>query len=120
MQKRILIRAGMTPVENIPLETIINRNSFADNTGNLIYQYGVMRALMTADDVEFVPDRYQMTAADADWVNENCSAYVIPLADAFRPNNNDITRITKLVRKLRIPCVVIGVGLRSALASSAD
>ena len=117
---KILIRAGMTPIEDLPLETIINRNYIGDNTGNLIYQYGVMRALMTADDVEFVPDRYQMTAADADWVNENCSAYVIPLADAFRPNNNDITRITKLVRKLRIPCVVIGVGLRSALASSAD
>ena len=48
---------------------------------------------------------------DADAINERYDAYVVTLANAFRHSFDDnLDRLTRLIRRLRIPVVVLGVG----------
>ena len=63
---RYLIRAGMVPFESLSIPRVINRDLIGHNSGNLMYQAAVMRALMISDDVEFVPDRYLFNADNVD------------------------------------------------------
>lgn len=114
--KCYLVRGGVSPLEQLSPLRIASQNLVGVNSGNLVYQYGVMRVLMTSRDDRFLMDRYKLCADDAGWINERCTALVIPLADAFRPDcARDFGRLTQLIRKLTIPCVVIGVGLRANL-----
>ncbi|MDQ1324114.1 MAG: hypothetical protein QG587_1450, partial [Chloroflexota bacterium] len=52
----------------------------------------------------------------ADEINERFDAYVIPLANAFRLQYQAaLVRTTELVRRLRIPVVVLGVGAQGTV-----
>ncbi len=111
--KKILIRGGMSPFENMTIQEIISYNRIGFNVGNLVYLYSIYRALMV-DDVEIVPTHYMVKNLDVDRINEECSAFVIPLADAIRNSYvGDFKRLTKFINKLKIPCHVIGVGIRA-------
>ncbi|MDR4316393.1 polysaccharide pyruvyl transferase family protein [Niallia circulans] len=111
--KKILIRAGMSPLEPFDAAKMIMDNTFGGNIGNLIYQYSVFRTLMTKDTI-ITPDYYTYGPDRADEINENYDCYIIPLADAFRNEFiPSLRRYTKLINKLKIPVVVIGVGLRA-------
>lgn len=113
MMKKILIRAGMSPLEPFDAAKMIMDNTFGGNIGNLIYQYSVFRTLMTKDTI-ITPDYYTYGPDRADEINENYDCYIIPLADAFRNEFiPSLRRYTKLINKLKIPVVVIGVGLRA-------
>src|SRR5690625_1003873 len=88
-------------------------NSIGGNVGNLIYAYSVYRALMT-EGTNIVPDYYSRNSNNADKINKKYDAYIIPLADAFRSDFiHELKDYTKLIKKLTIPVVVIGVGLRA-------
>lgn len=118
--KKILIRSGMSPLDIIEPEYIIARNLIGGNVGNLLYQYGVFRAL-TTDEIELVPDNYKIDHNEADYINETYECYIIPLADAFRESfRSHLRRYTKLIKKLKIPVVVIGVGLRAPFEPKLD
>src|SRR5699024_2597558 len=81
--------------------------------GNLVYQYSIIRTLMT-EDTTITPDYYKRNPNRAEEINEKYDCYIIPLADAFREDFIPILRdYTKLIKKLTIPVVVIGVGLRA-------
>src|SRR5699024_4635929 len=111
--KNILIRAGMSPFDNFDAPHIMFNNSIGGNVGNLIYQYSVMRTLMTEDTI-ITPDYYVNNPEKADEINEKYDCYIIPLADAFREQFvPSLRRYTKLIKRLKIPVVVIGVGLRA-------
>lgn len=110
---RILFRAGRRPFE--PAEPIdcFRRNLIANNTGNLLFAQSVFRALYsesTAIDCTYgVP-------TDPGRINAEYDAYVIPLANAFRPSfMGYLERLTSLIEKLTIPCVVVGVGAQTDL-----
>ena len=45
--RRILIRAGMLPTEQFDYIDMIERNLLGSNVGNLVYQYSIVRMLMT-------------------------------------------------------------------------
>ena len=45
-------------------------------------------------------------------LNETCDYAVFPLANAFRPDFN-LKPMTEMIRRLKIPCVVIGCGLQA-------
>src|SRR5690625_671353 len=70
---------------------------------------------LSVDGTEVVPDKYRINSNDAEYINNNYSHYIIPLADAFRQDfaNNQLKRYTKLIKKLKIPVIVAGVGLRA-------
>lgn len=111
--KNILIRSGMSPFDTFDAPYIIDNNSIGGNVGNLIYQYSIFRTLMTEDTI-ITPDYYNYDPSRADEINEKYDCYVIPLADAFREQFVPALRkFTKLIKRLKIPVIVIGVGLRA-------
>lgn len=103
----------MSPLDTFDAPYIMENNSIGGNVGNLVYQYSVFRTLMT-EKTTITPDYYDYDPKRADEINEKYDCFVIPLADAFR---NDfipsLRKYTKLIKKLKIPVVVIGVGLRA-------
>lgn len=111
---KIYIRAGMSPLEPIGIGEAIQKDTFGLNTGNLIYQYSVFRTLMRADtrfDARFI-----QAVCDApggvERLNEECDLAIIPLANAFRPGFK-LKPLTDMIRRLKIPCVVVGCGLQA-------
>lgn len=119
--KKYLIRSGITPLQTFTPAEMIANNSIGGNVGNLIYAYSVYRALMTDDDVTFDTDNYHINPNDADYINETYDAYIIPLADAFRSDFvSSMTKYTKLIKKLKIPVYIIGVGLRTKFDPKPD
>jgi hypothetical protein len=108
--KHILLRARKDAFEVVSPEDSLVRNTIADNAGNLIFSMAAQRILETAS-TSVTVDRFAIDPGDADRINERYDAYVIPLANAFRPSYEPILhRLTALVRRLRIPVVVLGVG----------
>ncbi|MDM5340096.1 polysaccharide pyruvyl transferase family protein [Fictibacillus enclensis] len=109
----MIIRAGMAPFDNFDPTQIIVNNTIGGNVGNLVYQYSVFRTLMT-EGATITADRYDFDPKYADEINEKYDAYIIPLADAFRESFvPSLRKYTKLIKKLKIPVIVIGVGLRA-------
>ena len=94
------------------------RNRIERNPGDLAYEYAVMNALATDESTEFVPTGYYRFGGYSDarieWINATCTAFVCPLADVFADDFLPfVRRLTELVKRLRIPCVVPCVGLRA-------
>lgn len=73
----------MLPQDTYDEMEFLKRDRFGSNNGNLIYQYSVIRTLMTHE-VEIYSDNYMSNPDKAEYINNNFDAYIIPLADAFR------------------------------------
>jgi hypothetical protein len=96
-------------------EETLGQNLIAENSGNLVFIHAAWK-LLSAPGVEITPDCLGVRPEDADEINERFDAYVIPLANAFRLQFRDpLVRMTELVRRLRIPVVVLGVGAQGTL-----
>lgn len=111
--KEILFRAGMFPGQEPDAITCWKKNLIANNSGNIIFAESVLRAIYDP--------QYQYTTTyaipqNAEEVNERYSALVLPLANAFR--KSFVPRLkayTQLIRRLKIPCIVVGVGAQTDL-----
>ena len=111
---RILIRAGKSPFEAVDPLTCHHKNLIASNSGNILFAQSVYKALSTSDN-ELICNQYKVSR-DADFINNNYDAFVIPLANAFRPSfSKQLDALTALIRQLKIPCVVVGVGAQTNL-----
>ncbi|MGP1434942.1 MAG: polysaccharide pyruvyl transferase family protein [Catonella sp.] len=111
--KKILVRTGLSPIEETPVSNILAYNLIGNNVGNLVYAYSVYRGLMTEPDIEFVPTKYRVLRLDVDRINDECDSFVIPLADFIRHDRVDeIKNMTKIINKLKIPCIIVGIGVR--------
>lgn len=111
--KKILVRAGMNPWDLYTPDEVLSRNLIGNNSGNLIYAYGIFQALESKK-VSLEADYYQAGPEKAEKINREYGAYVIPLADGFRKDFiPHLVQMTKLIKKLTIPCIVPGVGLRA-------
>ena len=107
------IRSGVLPWDKVTPQDCLTRNVLGSNSGNLIYQYSIVK-LMSLNNVEFSSNRYSYDLDTAKKVNEECEAFIIPLADAFREDFMvELKSITNFIKALNIPCVVVGVGLRA-------
>ncbi len=108
--KRILLRSPKSTFEVFSPEETLDRNLVGTNSGNLVFLEAAWKLLATRD-VEVEPDRLKMSARQADAINERYDVYVIPLANAFRFNYEAaLIKMTKLIQRLRIPVVILGVG----------
>lgn len=104
----------MSPFESFTPGYILTHNVIGSNVGNFLYLNGVLRSLMVDDETVLTPNYYNTNLYEPEYINENFDCFVIPLADAFRENFiGELNGLTKLVRKLTIPCYVIGVGLKA-------
>ena len=113
--RKLLIRAGFNPLRSYEPVYPLSRNMIGGNSGNLVYAYGVMNVLANQETV-FYPTYYKRkwTEEEIDFVNSELDAFVIPLADAFRKDFVPQLRdFTVFIKKLKIPCIVIGCGLRA-------
>ena len=95
------------------------QNGYIDgNSGNQVYQYSVLRSLLREDtEIDFIRDR-NIRQGDyvASEINEKYDAVVLPFANAFRDDYCDtLTAYTKLIKKLTIPCIVVGIGIQERL-----
>ncbi|EME8175861.1 polysaccharide pyruvyl transferase family protein [Enterococcus casseliflavus] len=110
---RILLRAPMSPLDNYSAEDLLKKDRFGVNVGNLVYQYSVYRMLYN-DENTIEADGLIMDPNRADWINENFDMYILPFADAFRPDfRKYLTLYTRLFNKLKIPICILGIGIRA-------
>lgn len=114
--RRILLRASRNPLVPVTAEETLEHDLCWGNSGNLLFAtaawayYAVPGAEVVASGLTGAnPD-------DAERVNAEFSAFVLPLANAFRPSFvPHLEQLTAFVRRLRIPVVVLGVGAQSDL-----
>ena len=112
---KILVRGGADPFKRYRPRDLLIKDSLGGNSGNLMFSYGTMNVLNTSK-VTCDSTLYQKkwTAAEIDEINQTYSAFVLPLADAFRADFiPELNCYTDLIRQLKIPCIVNGVGLRA-------
>ncbi|WP_393083224.1 polysaccharide pyruvyl transferase family protein [Streptomyces sp. LN704] len=113
--KRILLRSGKSPYDAVPVEQALHQDVFATNSGNLIFSDAAHKILETPD-TEVVSNGIRTNVAAAGRINEEYDAFVVPLANAFRPSfEPQLRRLTQLISKLRIPVVVPGIGAQTGL-----
>ncbi len=119
--RKILIRAGLSPLDHSSISDIIRNNMIGGNVGNLVYAYSLFRMLMRDPETVLVPDYYKVESGlfsdrDADRISEEYEMYLIPLPDAFRSDFvHGLKNLTKFVRRLKIPAVIIGCGVKAKL-----
>ncbi|MFE9907897.1 polysaccharide pyruvyl transferase family protein [Streptomyces clavifer] len=119
-KKRILLRSGKSPFDVDSLEQSLHRDVFATNAGNLIFSDAAHKLLMTPR-AEVSSNGIRTVASEAARINEEYDAFVVPLANAFRPTfERPLQRMTQLIKKLRIPVVVLGVGAQADLQYNAS
>ncbi|NLF05170.1 MAG: polysaccharide pyruvyl transferase family protein, partial [Actinomycetales bacterium] len=122
---RILLRSGKDPFTPIPPENALanyRRGVWGRNVGNFVFTDAVHRIISTPDTEvvsnSYLSERPGVTRHYIDRINDEFDAFVIPLANAFRPKFLDnLTRLTKVVEGLRIPTVVVGVGVAGGVGS---
>ncbi|WP_421730457.1 polysaccharide pyruvyl transferase family protein [Brevundimonas sp.] len=133
--KNLLIRASKAPFDNwcdgsIPTAQIRDvykalAKDGTKNAGNLVFAHSTYKAL-SAPDTTLTVDDYRLSGDDAfvdeaDRLNERYDAFIIPLCNSFRVSYGDsIARMTRTIRKLKIPCIVTGVGAQTSLTGSFD
>lgn len=97
------------------MEEALHRDVIATNSGNLIFSDAAHKILETPG-AEVVSNGMRTNAAAAGLINEEYDAFVVPLANAFRPSfESGLKRLTRLIGRLRIPVVVLGIGAQSGL-----
>ena len=115
--KKYLIRSGISPLESVSFETMFERNILGGNVGNLAYDFSIHKTLMVDEETMVIPTyrRLNFTDEEIEIFNSEYEALIIPLADAFRPDfMEELRAFTKLVKALKIPTYVIGVGIRAS------
>jgi anti-sigma regulatory factor (Ser/Thr protein kinase) len=108
--RRILLRAPKDTFEVYSPEQAVSRNLIARNSGNLVF-LGAAQKILSAPGVDLEADGLRVQPSAAEEINERFDAYVIPLANAFRPNYEArLIQATQLLRRLTIPVSILGVG----------
>lgn len=113
--QHLLLRARKDTFEVVSPEASLDRNTISDNSGNLIF-LGAAQRILTTRHSDIDVDRLVIEPRAADRINERYDAYVIPLANALRVSYEaNLIKLTRLIERLRIPVVVLGVGAQSDL-----
>ena len=113
MHQRILLRARKGPFDVVTAEETYERDWIGKNSGNLVFSHAAHKLLATST-AEITPSRFRADPRDADEINEKYDVFVIPLANAFRHDYaNRLTSMARLIERLKIPVVVLGVGAQT-------
>lgn len=113
MHQRILLRAKKGPFDVHSPEETFERNLIGDNNGNLVFSHAAHKILRTST-AEITSNGFRANPRDADEINEKYDVFVVPLANALRRSYaNRVATMTKLIERLKIPVVVLGVGVQT-------
>ena len=119
MTNRLLIRSGKDPFTPVVAESTLTQDVFNSNSGNYLFQHAVWKAL-SVDGAELtsngtLSERTLPEAGDAKRINEEFDRFVIPLANAFRPDFAPrLDRLSALLKDVTIPVTVVGIGAQAA------
>lgn len=113
--KKILLRAGMSPLISHDQTEVIMRNRIGSNIGNMLFPASVSRALLCEDTViDTVNTLRKYSGEHVRRINETYDCLILPFANAFRFSFlKELNAITDLVSQLKIPCIVVGVGIQA-------
>lgn len=115
--RKYLYIGGITPFQNPSMSDVFaGRASLGGNSGNLLFINAMFRTMMTDYDVEFSPTYYRchFSLKEIAHINETFDAFVLPMADIFRDDTIEyLEGLTEFINHLKIPCYLIGVGLRA-------
>ena len=115
---RSCIRGTKSPFEAVSAERMLRDNLIANNSGNLLFLETAWKLLSTTRHGDH-GGRLSAHRLGADRINERFDAYVIPLANAFRRSYMDsLIRLTRVIERLTIPVIVLGVGVQSPARTS--
>jgi len=121
--KKILIRASFLPWETPSYFEYITKDLAWGNIGNMLFANSVIKTVMTSDDDEFL-NISDKTANEIgknpellEKINAEYKYFLLPMANAFRKDFNPKPFIS-LIKKLKIPCVVVGVGFQGGVKTS--
>lgn len=113
MIKKIALRAGKPPTKYYGLHQSAIKNINATNAGNMVFSESAYKILSTPQ-VTIETLGYNIHERDPVWINENFDILVLPLANAFRIHwKNTLEEYTRFISKLKIPVVVMGVGIQT-------
>lgn len=115
--KKILMRSAMPFGEEKIVPEVLIQNLVGDNTGNLLFQNSVARLILTEDtEITTIKTITEYSDEEVDYFNSEYDMFIIPLANAFRLSFlKELKRITHLIERLKMPCIVIGVGIQRNL-----
>ena len=117
---RILLRSPKDPFEVVTPEQAFRHNLIGTNAGNLVFLQATWK-ILGVPAATITPDRLHVTPRRADEINERFDVYVLPLANALRPSFEDtLIQLTSLIRRLRIPVVILGVGAQGTLSGDME
>ena len=116
------MRAPASPFENPSYFDAIKKDLISTNSGNLIFVHSIARALMKDGvDVDFDKANKLWDEEDIKRINSEYDAFIIPLANAFRSSfKQQMVIMTENVKKLNIPCVIVGVGYQGDIEGAFD
>lgn len=120
-KRRYIIRYRNPIMKPVPYDRF--HSKVGSNIGNLVYTAGIMRALMVDRDTDFVstPTGFVCSDKEIDEYNQTCDAFILNLADAIRKSNVKILEnMTAFIKKLTIPCIIIGCGLSAPFEPGED
>ena len=117
---RVLVRSGKDPFTIVGPEATLAQDVFNSNVGNYLFMHSVFRALSRSG-TELVSNSTLSETREASErvaarIDEEFDAFVVPLANAFRPAfARRLDNLAALVERLTIPVVVVGVGAQASL-----
>lgn len=97
-------------------EDVKEKNPIGGNSGNMLFSDSVWRTL-ARDDTHIVGGRLHARNLNADQINQKFDHFVIPFANAFRPDfiKKHLWQYTDVIEKLNIPVTIVGIGSQSSL-----
>ena len=116
------MRAQMDHTKLFTPEQVFLGNLMGGNSGNWLYQFSLMRALMTDESVtidtidtkSYGVGISRFSSKYASYVNKNYDCFILPLANAFRNTFiTELTELTDFIKALKIPCIVPSVGIQA-------
>ncbi|MGO3669797.1 MAG: polysaccharide pyruvyl transferase family protein [Vreelandella alkaliphila] len=118
--KHTYVRAGndfsrvVTPHQSIAL------GALGSNLGNMLFQYSVWRLIRNKDESP-VATGHDLYEQQAKRINADGKMLILPLANSFRVEFKErLERYTKLIKKLKVPVLVVGVGCQTDINFNID
>lgn len=109
------------PWERVSAIDSMRRNVTGSNTGNMIFQQAVIKALSVPGQEVARATNKSPHPDQADRINEQGGMLVLPLSNWFRPNfAARLDRAAEMVRRVKGPVVVVGVGCQADLDYDVD
>ncbi len=115
---KILMRTHMWPEGIFNTQQTIAMDRIGSNIGNMLFPYSVGRWVLGCDEEISIDPIRDSEIADlsAKKINEEYGMLLLPFANAFRKDFAPMLRKwAAFIRKLNIPCVVIGIGAQSSV-----